>query len=310
MIAPEVEAICKDIKALRVQGARKVAIAAVRAMAVQAKASEARTQTEFYADILEAADALAGTRPTEPMLRNYLTDTIRFLLFKMKSQKAAPVSKLKAMVAKLEKTSLAEMDANVSKIAEFGAKEIPKGATVLTHCHSNTVMAILKRSHELGKGISVICTETRPLFQGRRTAKELSEAGLPVTMIVDSAVESFIDKAGLVIVGADAVTSSGDLFNKIGTAGIARIAYDHDIKFYSAAELHKYDPLTRWGIMEKIEERDAGEVADTKEFRGVKIRNPAFDVTAAKFISAYITEMGVLAPQGLAALAAREFEKG
>jgi len=309
MLAPEAEAICNDIKALRIQGARKVAIAAVRAMSMQAQASEAKTHSEFYADILEAADALAGTRPTEPMLRNYLTDTIRFLLFRMRKERKAPVSRLKLLIANLEKTNLAEMDASISNIAEIGAKEIPKGATVLTHCHSNTVMAILKRSHELGKGISVICTETRPLYQGHRTAKELSEAGLPVTMIVDSAVESFMDKADLVLVGADAVTSSGDLFNKIGTAGIARIAYDHDKKFYSAAELHKYDPLTRWGIMEKIEERDLKEVADPKEFKGVRIRNPAFDMTAAKFISAYITEMGVLAPQGLAALAAREFGK-
>jgi len=222
-------------------------------------------------------------------------------------KKKCGIANLKKLMANEEKEYLVNVERNAKRIAEFGAKEIPKDAIVLVHCHSSTLMGILKRAYDLDKKIKVICTETRPKYQGHITAKELSEYGLDVTMIVDSAAESVMHKVDLVMVGADAITSKGDLINKIGTAGIAHLAYSHDIKVYSAAELHKYDPLTLWGEMERIEERDAKEIADQKEFPKVTISNPAFDLTPAKFISAYVTELGVVAPQSLLTLAMKEF---
>jgi ribose 1,5-bisphosphate isomerase len=109
-------------------------------------------------------------------------------------------------------------------------------------------------------------------------------------------------KADLVLVGADSITSRGDLINKIGTSTLAHIARMHDVSFYSAAELFKYSPMTFYGEREKIEERDPKEVWDNAPKR-VKVSNPAFDVTAAKYINGYITELGVIPPQSFFALA-------
>ncbi|VVC04705.1 Ribose 1,5-bisphosphate isomerase [Candidatus Burarchaeum australiense] len=156
----------------------------------------------------------------------------------------------------------------------------------------------------------MICTETRPLFQGHITARELSSAGLDTTLIVDSAIKSVMRDVDLVLVGADAITSSGELVNKIGTSTLAFVAYEEELNFYSAAELFKFDPLTLWGRVEPIEQRAAREVADPRLFPRVHILNPAFDLTPAKHITAYITEHGVVAPQSLFSLAAKYFDIG
>ncbi len=309
MVVKEVDQICADIKSLKIQGARNVAKAAVRALAIQAKESNSKTVTQAYSELLEAADALASTRPTEPMLRNSLRNAIRHTLTRINARKIRNVREFKLSLAREEKEYLQNVEQAVSIIAEYGAKQVPKGGVVFTHCHSNTVVAVLKRAFELKRLESVICTETRPKFQGHLTARELSAAGVPVTMIVDSAVKTFIDDADVVFVGSDAITAKGDLINKIGTATIAAIAFHEDVPFYSATEIFKFDPLTAWGVMEEIEERSASELVDPQDFPfpNVKIRNPAFDLTQAKYVSAYVTELGVVPPQGLAQAVSKYF---
>jgi ribose 1,5-bisphosphate isomerase len=298
-VAEEVREICREIRALRIQGAREIAKAAVHALAVQARESRAKKPSEFISELLEAADALAATRPTEPMLRNSLRNSIRHVLLQLRKKKAGSVRELKAIVAREEEDYFKNVEASLRSIAEYGAKEIPQGATVITYCHSTTVMAVLRRAHEIGKEIEVIVCETRPKYQGRMTAKELRDAGVPVTLIVDGAMRSVIRDAHLALVGADAISATGDLYNKVGTSVLALVARHAGVPFYSAAELHKFDPLTMWGVMEVIEERAPEEVAEGEEFKGIRIRNPAFDVTPAEHIHAYITEMGVVPPQGL-----------
>jgi len=154
----------------------------------------------------------------------------------------------------------------------------------------------------------VVCCETRPRWQGRITAEELANAGMDVTLTVDMGVNKFMKKADMVIVGADAVTAMGDLINKVGTSALARLARMNDVSFYSAAELYKYDPLTIYGAREAIEERDPKEVWE-KPPKGVKISNPAFDATAARYINGYITEMGVVPPQALWTVAMKKLAR-
>ncbi|MEM3400155.1 MAG: S-methyl-5-thioribose-1-phosphate isomerase [Candidatus Micrarchaeia archaeon] len=299
MLPPYVKKTCEDIKSLKIQGAREIAKAAVRAIVEQAEFSDAKTNQEFIAHLIEAADALAATRPTEPLLRNAMRDALRFMFAQIKKSKTDDVATLKKKIKQEASRYEETMRKNKEKISEYGAKLLPKKCTLLLHCHSTTVVAIVKRADEMGKDIRVICTETRPRFQGRMTALELRDAGFDVTLIVDSAVKAFMKEIDFVLVGADAITSTGELVNKIGTYGIATLAYYEDIPFYSAAETHKFDPLTLWGNAEEIEERDPSEVADPKEFRGIKIRNPAFDVTPAKYIRGYITEIGIIPAQGM-----------
>ncbi len=299
-LSPEVIRIARDIRSIKIQGARRIAKAALAAMAAQVNSSRAASTEQLYEEMLQVADALAGTRPTEPMMAHTLRKTLRFLFVQVKKRPAADVAGLKKVVL----AEIAAFDRNLATsltaIAEFGAKEIPKGGTVLIHCHSTTLMATLKRAAEIGRNPKVICTETRPKYQGHISAKELSDAGIDTTMIVDSGVKSFIHKTDLVMVGSDAITSTGDLINKIGTATLATVAWDADVRFYCTTESYKFDPLTLFGRMVTIEERDPAEVADPKEFPGVKIRNPSFDLTAAKYITGgYVTEYGVLPPASL-----------
>ncbi len=295
MVSPKVKTICRDIKALKIQGAREVAKWAVKALAIQAEESKAGSPEALRGELIEVADMLAATRPTEPMMRN----SLMFVFSRIKQENPKNQKEIRELIKNEEKNYLVSLEKNISAISEYGAKEMPRGGTVLVHCHSHTVVGIITRAHEMGKGVKAICCETRPKFQGRITAKELARAGVPTRMIVDSAVKAFIGEADAVLVGADSIDSVGNLINKIGTSTIALVAFEKDIPFYSAAELYKFDPMTLWGTITRIEERDPAEVADPKEFKGVEIRNPAFDLTLAKYITAYITEMGVIPPQGL-----------
>ncbi|MFH0818307.1 MAG: S-methyl-5-thioribose-1-phosphate isomerase [Candidatus Micrarchaeota archaeon] len=295
MVNLKIKGICKDIKSLKVQGAREVAKAAVNALSIQASESKANTFEALKGELIEVADMLAATRPTEPMMRN----SLMFIFSRIKQENPKNARELRELIKHEKKDYLISLKKSISAISEYGAREMPKGGTILIHCHSHTVVGIIARAHEMGKGVKAICCETRPKFQGRATAKELAAAGVPTRLIVDSAVKSFIGEADAVLVGADSIDSVGNLINKIGTSTIALVAFEKDVPFYSAAELYKFDPMTLWGTITKIEERDPAEVADPKEFKGVEIRNPAFDLTLAKYINAYITERGVIPPQGL-----------
>ena len=297
----EVERIRNDIKRLRIQGARNVAKAAMAAMGIIARKSKAKSREELVNELLVAADELASTRPTEPMLRNAL----RALFADVRKSKG-DVAALRKLVEMEELEYFKRMKEDGERIAEYGGRELSGSSVILTHCHSSLVVSILERANELSKGIEVICTETRPKFQGLITARQLSGAGVKVTLIVDSAVSHFMKDVDSVLVGADAITSKGDLINKIGTCGIAMIAHEHGVNMYSAAETFKFDPITLWGGIEKIEERSPEEIANPKRLKGVEIRNPAFDVTPARYLTAYITEMGVVTPQSLLNVIMRE----
>ncbi|MFH1448146.1 MAG: S-methyl-5-thioribose-1-phosphate isomerase [Candidatus Micrarchaeota archaeon] len=302
MVSPNVRDICRDIKALKIQGAREVAKAAVRALDIQARESRASTPEALRGELIEVADMLASTRSTEPMLRN----SLRYFFARIREENLSSVRELRELLRREKREYMEGLKRSISAIAEYGAKELPKKCTVLIHCHSHTVMGIVKRANEMGKEVDAICTETRPMFQGRISANELSRAGVPTTLIVDSAVKSFINDVDAVLVGADSIDSVGNLINKIGTSTIALVASDRDIPFYSAAEMYKFDPMSQWGTISQIEERDPKEVAEPRRFRGVNIRNPAFDVTQAKYITAYVTERGVLPPQSLLGMAIRK----
>jgi ribose 1,5-bisphosphate isomerase len=300
-----VQATIRDIGSLRIQGARNIAKSAVEALVIAAKESKARTPLAFRAEFASAADALAMSRPTEPMMRNLLDEAIRFASESAKPKGVRSVAELKKLVMAHEKGMLAAVDEGARRLAEYGAKLIPDNALVLTHCHSSTSTACMIAAKRMRKKFSVVCFETRPRWQGRKTAAELAKAGIDVTLTVDGAMNLFMKKADIVIVGADSVTSRGDLINKIGTSALAHIARMNDVSFYSAAELFKYSPMTIFGTLEKIEERDPKEVWD-KAPKGVRIRNPAFEATAAKYISGYVTEAGVIPPQSFFALATQK----
>lgn len=280
-----------DIKSLKIQGATNLAKSAVDALIKTAKKSRTKTKEAFVKELKHAKDILYKTRPNEPLMRNAL----RYIVFVAINSAFSDVKMLKSLVERTGKEFIENSKKEKNEIAKIGANKISNGMVILTHCHSSTVVNIFREAKKQGKKFSVICTETRPLYQGHRTARELVAAKIPTTMVVDTAVSSLIKEVDLVIVGADVVTSDISLVNKVGTLYVALAAKRAGIQFYSAAELAKFDPETLFGKTEEIEQRPAKEVWD-KPPKGLKIRNPAFDIVPSELVSAFITSEGIISP--------------
>jgi len=166
----------------------------------------------------------------------------------------------------------------------------------MTHCNSKVAVQSIIKAHNDGKKIMVYSTETRPWGQGYITSQELADAGVDVTLIVDSAVRSFMAETDLVIVGADTVTADGTVYNKIGTSQIALCAYEQHIPVFVCAETYKFSKASLNGDDVIIEEREHSEIVPPGKLKGVKLRNPVFDATPPEYITAIITELGEILP--------------
>lgn len=268
--------ILEDIKTLKIQGAEKIAIAAVEAFALKLK------ETQDTEELQKSYNELKNTRPTEPALRNALNYCFA------NYQKVPDVGNFVVSFFK---------DAR-KKIAEYGSKKIQNGMIVFTHCHSSTVEAIMLEAKKQDKKFTVYNTETRPRYQGRLTAQNIAAAGIPVVHFVDSAARNYLKKADIFLFGCDAVTAEGKLFNKIGTESIAEFAYQNRIPSYSCTNSWKFDPETIYGFEEEIEERSPSEVWENPP-NGVTVKNPAFEITSPDVLTGIITEIGIFKPETL-----------
>jgi len=297
-----VKSTAEKIRRLEVQGARNVAIVAIKVIEELGKKSKAKNKSEFLQELLEAKEILFGSRETEPLMRNAL----RYIVHQVEKSEEEKPKKLTSLVSLVSEQFLENLERSKKKIAEIGSKRIRSSSRILTHCHSSTVTYMLERARKEGKMFEVVCTETRPLFQGRITAKELLDAGIKTTMIVDSAVRFFMNEVDFVVVGADAITSEGNVVNKIGTSMVALVAHEARTPFYVVSELLKFDPLTIYGDYEKIEERDATEIWEGAQ-SDLIIRNPAFDVTRRDFIHGIICEEGIIPPHSIVEAVSRRY---
>ncbi len=296
-----VQTTAENIRKLKIQGARNIAIAAAKAIETLARQTKAQDRKAFAKELSEAKRVLSAARETEPLMRNAL----RWIINQVENSKQIRVKALTKLVSESSRQFLTDLERSMEKIAKIGGKRITDASTILTHCHSSTVTYLLRKAKQEEKAFNVICTETRPLFQGRLTAKELTESGIPTTLIVDSAARCFMNAVDLVIVGADAITSEGNVINKIGTSTIALVANEARTPFYVVSELLKFDPATVSGDYEKIEERSPDEIWK-KPPKNLTIRNPAFDVTRRNFIHGIICEEGIISPQSITAVMHRK----
>ncbi|PVX25543.1 MAG: ribose 1,5-bisphosphate isomerase [Candidatus Bathyarchaeum sp.] len=292
----------KRIKQLQVQGARNVAIAAIKSVKEAATQSKAKNKEAFVAELSEAKAVLFASRATEPLMRN----AIRYIIQAVESSNKTGVHELAAVVSQVTSQFLERLEQSKDKIAAIGSKRVSDHSTVLTHCHSSTVTNMLRKAKLNGKTFEVICTESRPVFQGRITAKEMLDSEIKTTLIVDSAVRLFMNQVDLVVVGADAITSEGNVINKIGTSMVALAAKEARTPFYVVSELLKFDHATVLGDYEKIEERSSKEVWDAPPSELI-VRNPAFDVTRREFIHGIICEEGVVSPDSISELVNRKY---
>lgn len=269
------EETIEKIRNLEIQGAESVAIMAARAFGLKLK------ETSDLESLKKYAVELKSTRPTEPALKNVLA----FCLANYQDPEVIE----KVLKHFIESKEL---------ITEFGVKKIENGMTVFTHCHSSTVTAILIRAKEQGKNFRVFNTETRPRFQGRITATELAEKGIPVDHFVDSAGLIAMKKCDLFLFGSDAITSEGRVINKIGTAMLLEIAHKYGIPSFACTNSWKFDPETLYGEEEEIEQREVSEVWEHAP-SGINIHNPAFEPASADRITGVITELGIMKPETL-----------
>lgn len=288
------------IRKLEVQGARNVAIAAIKSYETLAGQTQAKSRREFIAELLEAQEVFFASRETEPLMRN----AIRWIITRVEDSDERGVTELVNCVTSSSQNFQKSLAASKERIAEIGANRIRDGSVVFTHCHSSTVTNMLAKAKSQGKRFEVICTETRPAFQGRITARELLELGIKTTFIVDSSARTFMRDIDLVVVGADAITSEGNVVNKIGTGSIALSAHESRKPFYVLSEVLKFSPATLYGEYEKIEERRSDEIWKEAPL-GLIIRNPAFDVTPRDLIHGIICEEGIISPHTISEVVRR-----
>ena len=293
-MAEPVRGTVERIKKLEIQGARNVAIAAIKALQNLSEQTKAKNKTAFLKELKEAQAMLFASRETEPLMRN----AVRWIITQAQDSSTEKVETLAEMVSSNVSLFLQNFEASRERTAEIGAKRIRDGMLVFTHCHSSTVTRMLAKAKADGKNFTVICTETRPAFQGRITAREMVDLDIQTMFIVDSASRSYMGDADLVVVGADAITSEGNVVNKIGTSTIALLANEARKPFYVVTELLKFDPETLCGAYEGIEQRNPNEVWNEAPAR-LSIRNPAFDVTPNRYINGIICEEGIIAPQSI-----------
>lgn len=293
-MAETVQSTAEKIKKLQIQGARNVAIAAVKVIQTLVKQTETNDKNQFFRELEETQKTLSASRETEPLMRNAL----RCIISKAQDKKTEELDALKQRVISAAEKFLNDLEESQERTAQIGSKRISNGSVVFTHCHSSTVTRLLAKAKSEGKNFRVICTETRPAFQGRITARELVDLGIETTFIVDSAARTFMKEVDIVIVGADAITSEGNVVNKIGTAGIAILAHEARKPFYIVSELLKFDSDTLVGEYEKIEQRNPVEVWSEAP-KKLDVRNPAFDVTPNRYIHGLICEEGIISPQSV-----------
>lgn len=292
----------KKIKSMEIRGAGNIARNAALALKTYAEESRAKTSEEFILGLKEAGEVLISARPSAVSLPN----AVRLVTRKVEDS-GLDIPELKDLTIKTASDFIDGSNTAVEKIGEIGAGRIQDGDVVLTHCNSQAALGVIKTAARQGKNIEVFATESRPWNQGYLTVKALAKEGIPVTLIVDSAVRVFIKEIDKVIVGADSVAVNGAVVNKVGTAQIALTANEARALFFVCAESYKFSPATVLGEIIEIEERDPSEIADPKKFPGVKIRNPVFDVTPPEYVDLIITEKGVMPPQAALTLIKEEF---
>ena len=295
--------VAAAIRGMKVRGAPAIGVAAAYGLALAAQQIEARSKEEFLPKLEAASQILASTRPTARNLF-WALERLRKL-----AQESNDPSRLRERLVQEAELIQRENEQADRRIAEHGAALIPEKATILTHCNAGalatagygTALGVIKLAHQQGKSPRVYATETRPLLQGARlTTWELIQEGIPVTLITDSMAGYLLSQGRFdcVIVGADRIAANGDVANKIGTYPLAILARENSVPFYVAAPTSTIDLSLKSGVEIPIEERSPEEVTHIRGHRippeGVGVFNPAFDITPHRYITAIITEKGVV----------------
>ena len=299
------EEVADAIRTMIVRGAPAIGVAAAMGVALGVRNSQAHDNASLKREFSQICDVLASTRPTAVNL----FWGIRRMQQKFDEISDQPIATIKQILVAEGQQVLVEDIAANQAMGKHGAVLLPSTGGVLTHCNAGalatagygTALGVIRAAVDSGKQLQVFADETRPFLQGSRlTAWELMKDGIPTTVISDNMAGAIMrqGKINAVIVGADRIAANGDVANKIGTYTVAVLAKEHGIPFYVAAPFSTVDLETADGSLIPIEQRSAVELThfSGKQITpdGVKIENPAFDVTPHQYVSAIITERGVV----------------
>jgi methylthioribose-1-phosphate isomerase len=307
----EVYVTCRDyrevataIRDMIVRGAPAIGVTAAMGVALGVRDSKAKNHADLRMELNEICSTLAATRPTAVNL----FWAIQRMRDRFEQLASVPLDKIKsALIEEAQQMYLADIAA-CETMGRNGAVLMPSSGGVLTHCNAGalatcgygTALGVIRAAVEMGKKIHVFADETRPFLQGSRlTAWELTKDGIPTTVISDNMAGAVMKqgKIAAVVVGADRIAANGDVANKIGTYTVAVLAKEHGIPFYVAAPWSTVDLATSDGNHIPIEQRSSREVTHIagKQMTpdGIRVENPAFDVTPHRYVSAIITERGV-----------------
>lgn len=305
--------VAEAIRTMVVRGAPAIGVAAAIGAWFGARDIETESSWDFYQEFEKICAVLLATRPTAVNLFWALERMKHFA----ESNLDRSVLELKIGL-EYEALAITQEDEKANQqMGQHGESFLADGARVLTHCNAGalatagygTALGVIRAAVAAGKKISVIADETRPFLQGARlTAWELQKENIPVTLICDNMAGYLMSKGEIdcVIVGADRIAANGDVANKIGTYTVAVLAKEHNIPFYVAAPVSTIDLSLSDGSLIPIEERDGREITHIKDVQlapeGIGVRNPAFDVTPHRLVTAIITEHGVVDGDYLAGL--------
>ncbi len=304
--AKTAQEVARAIRTMVIRGAPAIGVAAAYGIALGMRRSPASGTTRFAAEFQKVCELMRATRPTAVNL---------FWAIERMKKRFAAAAQAGESVEEIKAGLLAEAQrihdedvASCRAIGAHGASLVPDPARILTHCNAGalatagygTALGVIRGAVEQGKKVSVLADETRPFLQGARlTAWELTRDAIATTVITDSMAGWMMQRGevDLVVLGADRIAANGDVANKIGTYTVAVLAHEHDVPFYVAAPTSTIDLATPDGTRIPIEERDPREVTHIGPARvaaeGAAVRNPAFDVTPSRLVSAIVTERGV-----------------
>ncbi len=304
----DLKSLFRAIKALKVRGAPALGAAAALGVYLGIKDSRTENFDEFSKELHKVSGYIASSRPTA---RNLFWGIERMCNAAARNSDK-PLSAIKILLFRETQKIIEEDRAACRKIGSYGAKLLKDKDTVLTICNAGilatidygTALGVIYKAKQLGKRLKVCACETRPLLQGARlTAWELKKRDIDVTLICDSMAATLMQQGRIdkVIAGADRIARNGDTANKIGTYNLAVLSYYHKIPFYIAAPASTFDLTIKTGLDIPIEERKDKEITELFFKRpitakGVKVFNPAFDVTPHNLITAIITDKGILRP--------------
>lgn len=309
------QGVAEAIRSMVVRGAPAIGVAAAYGAALGARDIEAADFAGFMQELERVCAVLAATRPTAVNLF-WALERIKTRAVQLTGK---ALGEIKAALLHEAQVMAIEDEAINRAMGRHGAALLSDGARVLTHCNAGalatagygTALGVIRAAVESGKQVSVLADETRPFLQGSRlTAWELQRDNIPVTLICDNMAGTLMRQGAVdcVIVGADRIAANGDVANKIGTYSVAVLAREHGLPFYVAAPLSTIDLSLNHGDQIPIEERSPQEITHCGNVRlapeGIQVRNPAFDVTPARLVTAIITERGVVQGDYLNGLAA------